>query len=145
MRYFLVKFAYLFALLVFSNCSRTIADNLLLNSNINKKNEISIESKIQRSNLKESIFYAEGDVVITNLNNEFIAKSKEAIFYKLGGKIKLIGDVEVITKDSNTIRAGEVIYHVKENKFEAISGLKKRVTTSFVLDENELFKESPEK
>ena len=34
---------------------------------------------MQRTDLKNSIFYAEGDVVITNKNKEFIAKSKKKL------------------------------------------------------------------
>ena len=78
-------------------------------------------------------------MIITNLEKEFIAKSKKAIFYKLSGQIKLIGEVEVITRDSGIIEAGEIIYFLNENRFEAISGQSKKVNTRFLINENEIF------
>ena len=75
-------------------------------------------------------------ILLPNSKKEFIAKSKEAIFYKSSGKIKLIGDVEVVTSDSNIIRAGEIIYYLKENNFKAVSNLNQRVNTKFIFNKN---------
>ena len=36
----------------------------------------------------------------------------------------------------NKIKAGEVIYYLKENKFEAISGQNEKVNTKFVFNGN---------
>ena len=95
--------------------------------------QILIESNTQRSDFENSIFYAEGNVKITNPNEEFFAKSKKAVFYKLDGIIKLIGDAEVITNDSSKINAGEIYYYLDDNKFEAISNPNQRVNTIFIL------------
>ena len=141
---FLSKIKYLLLFLFIINSIKINSDNIYLDNILEEKNEILIESNKQRSDLKKSIFYAEGDVIITNIDKEFIAKSKKAIFYKLSGKIKLIGDVEVFTRGLNQIRAGEVMYFVKENEFEAISDINQRVTTKFVLNKNILFKELPD-
>ena len=91
------------------------------------------------------IFYVEGDVFITNKNKDFIAKSNKAIIYKITGKIKLIGNVEIITSDSNKVRAAEIIYSLKEKKFEAISDLNQRVKTTIVINENNINNYSKEK
>ena len=99
------------------------------------KNEILVESDKQSTDSKYSIFYAEGNVLLTNKENEFSAKSKKAVFYKDKGKIKLIGNVEVSTNDSKIIRAGEVIYYVNEKRFEALSDLKQRVSTTIIFSE----------
>ena len=114
------------------------ADNFSLENISDRNSEILIESNKQRSDLKNSIFYAEGEVIITNTNKEFIAKSEKAIFYKLTGKIKLTGNVEVLTNDLNEIKAGEILYYLKENKFEAISEKNQRVNTKFVFNENKI-------
>ena len=139
MNLFFSKIIYLFSFLVFFNVLSLNSEEFSENNNNSKGSQILIESTNQRSDLENSIFYAEGDVIITNLEKEFIAKSKKAIFYKLSGKIKLIGEVEVITRDSGIIEAGEIIYFLKENKFEAISGQSKKVNTRFLVNENEIF------
>ena len=130
------KIKYLFIFLVCIAVLKLKADNLPLENISELDSELLIESNMQRSDLNNSIFYAEGEVIITNTKNEFIAKSKKAIFYKLMGKIKLMGNVEVLSNDMNKIKAGEVIYYLKENKFEAIAGEKQKVNTKFVINEN---------
>ena len=139
MNLFFSKIIYLFSFLVFFNVLSLNSEEFSENNNNSKGSQILIESTNQRSDLENSIFYAEGDVIITNLEKEFIAKSKKAIFYKLSGKIKLIGEVEVITRDSGIIEAGEIIYFLNENRFEAISGQSKKVNTRFLINENEIF------
>ena len=139
MSIFFSKIIYLFSFLAFFNVLNLSSGELSTNNNTSKGSQILIESTNQRSDLENSIFYAEGDVIITNLEKEFIAKSKKAIFYKLSGKIKLIGEVEVITRDSGIIEAGEIIYFLNENRFEAISGQSKKVNTRFLINENEIF------
>ena len=139
------KIGLLFIALNINSVLKIKADNLPLDKISDKRTELLIESNKQRSDLKNSIFYAEGDVIITNASEEFIAKSKQAIFYKLKGKIKLIGNVEVLSGDVNKIKAGEVIYYLKENKFEAISGQNEKVNTKFVFNENIILSEKKEK
>ena len=139
MNLFFSKIIYLFSFLFFFNVLNLSSEEFSANNNNSKGSQILIESTNQRSDLENSIFYAEGDVIITNLEKEFIAKSKKAIFYKLSGQIKLIGEVEVITRDSGIIEAGEIIYFLNENRFEAISGQSKKVNTRFLINENEIF------
>ena len=136
MKIFFLKINYLFYFLFFLSFYKINAEDFSLKKISNQESEIIIESDNQRSDLKNSIFYAEGDVFITNTDNEFMAKSKKAIFYKLTGKIKLIGNVEVITSNSNKVRAPEIIFTLNENKFEAISDLNQRVKTTLVFQEN---------
>ena len=130
------KIGFLFIVLIINGVLKVKADNLPLNNILGKGKELLIESNKQRSDLENSIFYAEGNVIITNEIGEFIAKSKKAIFYKLMGKIKLIGNVEVLSGNVNKIKAAEVIYYLKENKFEAISGQNEKVNTKFVFNGN---------
>ena len=137
MRLILLKVKYLFILFFLLTFFRANAENSSLKVG-GQQNEIFIESNTQRSDPKNSIFYAEGDVIITNNDKEFIAKSQKAIFYKSTGKIKLIGNVQVITKDSNNMSAGEILYSLKENTFEAISDTNQRVNTKFVFDERNI-------
>lgn len=139
MRLILLKTKHLFILLFLLTFFRVNAENFSLEVG-NQQNGIFIESDTQRSDPKNSIFYAEGDVIITNTDKEFIAKSQKAIFYKSTGKIKLVGDVQVITKDSNNMSAGEIVYSLKENTFEAISGANQKVSTKFVFDEGNILK-----
>ena len=126
------KIKYLFFGLFLFNFVTTFAGPSYSDKNFNDKSQILIESNTQRSDFENSIFYAEGNVKITNTNEEFYAKSKKAIFYKADGIIKLIGDAEVITSDSNKINAGEILYFLEENKFEAISDSTQRVNTKFI-------------
>ena len=128
------KINYLIFFLIFANLLKINAEDFSFKKTSNIRNEILIESNNQRSDLINSVFYAEGEVRITNTHKEFIAKSEKAIFYKNTGKLKLIGDVEVITSDSSKIKAGEIVYFVKEKKFEAISNLNERVNTKFSLE-----------
>ena len=136
MKFFISKIKYLIFFIIIINLIKLKADDSSFKDISDQQNQILIESNNQRSDLKNSIFYAEGDVVITD--KKFIAKSKKAIFYKSTGKIKLIGDAEVLTSDSNQIRAGEILYYLKENKFEAISDLNQRVNTKFIFNKNSM-------
>ena len=132
MKSFFSRIKYLLFILFLVDFLEINADNFSLENISDRNSEILIESNKQSSDLKNSIFYAEGDVIITNTNNEFIAKSKKAIFYKSSGKIRLIGNVEVFTSELNKIKAGEILYYLKEKKFEAISDQNQRVNTKFV-------------
>ena len=138
MKSFFSRIKYLLFILFLVDFLEINADNFSLENISDRNSEILIESNKQRSDLKNSIFYAEGEVIITNTNKEFIAKSEKAIFYKLTGKIKLTGNVEVLSSDLNKIKAGEILYYLKENKFEAISEKNQRVNTKFVFNENKI-------
>ena len=127
------KIKYLFFILLFMNVLGLKADNYLLENLSEQNTELLIESNKESSDFKKSIFYAEGNVIITNTKKEFIAKSKKAIFYQLRGKIKLIGNAQVVTNDSNKLKAGEIIYYLKENKFEANSDKNQRVVANLFL------------
>ena len=107
------------------------ADDFSLKVSSNNESQILIESNNQSSDLNNSIFYAEGNVKITSADKEFTAKSNKAIFYKSSGRIKLIGNAEVITSNLNKVKAEEIIYFLNEKKFEAISGTNQRVKTTF--------------
>ncbi len=136
------QFKYLIISLFVLNFVIVKAENHIPVKSYNQNSELLIESNKQKSDLKNSIFYAEGNVIITNTNKEFIAKSKKAIFYKLLGKIKLVGDVEITTSDFNKIKAGEIFYYPKDNKFEAVSDQNQRVNSKFVFYENNILTES---
>ena len=131
MKSFFSKIKYLLLFLFIVNILNLKADNYPLENILDQNSELLIESNKQKSDLTNSIFYAEGDVIITNSNKEFIAKSRKAIFYKSIGKIRLIGNVEVFTSELNKIKAGEILYYLKEKKFEAISDQNQRVNTKF--------------
>ena len=139
------KIKFFVALLFFYNHLSVNSEDFHLKNTSEQQNEILIESNNQRTDLENSIFYAEGDVIITNAEKEFIAKSKKAIFYKLSGKIKLIGNVEVITRDLSKVKAGEILYFVNENKFEAVSGSNQRVNSKFILNESKFTEQFKEK
>ena len=132
MKLFVYKIKILFLIFLILNFFKLKAEDFNLRNTSNQSNQILIESNKQRSDLKNSIFYAEGDVIITNIDKEFIAKSNKAVFYKSTGIIELIGNVEVNTNDSSKIKAGEVIYYLNDNQFEANSNLNQRVNTEFV-------------
>ena len=136
MKSFLKETKYLYFFLFLMNILQLQAENFPLLSMPDNKSQILIESNSQSSDLENSIFYAEGDVMITNTDKEFVARSNKAIFYKSSSKIKLIGNVEVTTNDSSKLNAGEIFYYLKDNKFEAISDSNERVNTKFVFNEN---------
>ena len=138
MKSFFSKIKYLLLFLFIVNILNLKADNYPLENILDQNSELLIESNKQKSDLTNSIFYAEGDVIITNANKELIAKSKKAIFYKSSGKIRLIGNVEVFTSELNKIKAGEILYYLKEKKFEAISDQNQRVNSKFVFNENNI-------
>ena len=132
------KIRYLIFLLTLINFLDLKADNYSFNNILGRESELLIESNKQRSDLKNSIFYADGDVLITNKNKEFIARSEKAIFYKLIGKVNLIGDVEVHSGDINKLKADEVIYYLNENKLEAIAAKNQKVITKFVFNKDNI-------
>ena len=136
MRSFLIKTKYLLFLFFLINVLQLRAEEFSFKNSPVRENQILIESNSQSSDLENSIFYAEGNVMITNTDKDFVAKSNKAIFYKSSSKIKLIGNVEVITSDSSKLNAGEIFYYLKDNRFEAISDSNVRVNTKFVFDEN---------
>ena len=129
---------YLFIILILVNVLKIKADNFPLENNSGQNSELLIESNKQKSDLENSIFYAEGDVIVSNSSKKLIAKSKKAIFYKLMGKIKLIGNVEVLYGDMNKIKAGEVIYYFNQNKFEAIAAKNQKVNTKIYLNNKKI-------
>ena len=137
MRLLITKLKYLFLGFCLFNFEIISAETDFQDKKLNYSSQILIESNTQRSDFENSIFYAEGDVKITNIDKDFHAKSKKAIFYKSQGIIKLIGNAEVITNDSNKINAGEIFYYLGENKFEAISDSNQRVNTKFTFKEND--------
>ena len=145
MKPFLNKTKYLLFFFLFIDIFQLRSEEFSFSGMPNNQNQILIESNIQSTDLENSIFYAEGDVKITNTDKEFIAKSNKAIFYKSSAKIKLIGNVEVITSDSSRINAGEILYYLKDDRFEAISNLDERVYTKFVFDEKKSPYESKDK
>ena len=130
MKLCIFKIKYIFIILCFLNFLKLKAQEFSLNNFSEQQSQILIESNNQKSDFKNLVFYAEGEVIITN--------SDKAIFYKSSGKIRLIGDVEVVTSDSSKIKAGEIIYYLEENNFEAISDLKQRVNTKFVFNEKKV-------
>ena len=132
------KIRYLIFLLTLINFLDLKADNYSFNNILGRESELLIESNKQRSDLKNSIFYADGDVLITNKNKKFIARSEKAIFYKLIGKVNLIGDVEVLSGDMNKLKADEVIYYLNENKLEAIAAKNQKVITKFVFNKDNI-------
>ena len=134
MKNYFMKFLYLLLVIIFFNILKIYAEDFSLTNRLNEKNQLFIESNNQSSDLKNSIFYANGNVIITNTNNDFTAKSNKAIFYKSIGKIKLIGNVEVVLSESNQVKAGEILYYLNENKFEAISDPNQRVNTKFTFN-----------
>ena len=136
---------FLFFFLYFLSFPNTNGEDYFLKNILNKESQIIIESNNQKSDLDNSIFYAEGDVIITNTGKEFIAKANKAIIYKLIGKIKLIGDVEISTDNFNKVRAAEINYFLKEKKIEAISDLNQRVKTTLVFNENKISNSSKER
>ena len=143
MKVLFLKFRFLFFFLALFKTLQLKA-NLL--ENISRLNNILlIESNMQISELKNSIFSPEGDVKITNRNFEFIVKLKKTFLKKLTGKISLLGNFEDVSLDMNKIKTVEVIYYLKENKFTAISIQDQKVNTQFTFNENKLFGDSREK
>ena len=136
MEFLFSKIKYSLYILFLVNFSDLKANDYTLEQILNSNSELLIESNKQSTDLKNSIFYAEGDVIITYINKDFIAKSNKAIFYKLSGKVKLIGNAEVVMGNLNKIQAGEIHYNLKENKFEAISDQNQKVNTKFVFNTN---------
>ena len=125
------KIRYFTLILLFFLIAKVNADDYPFKISSNQESQILVESNNQSSDLNNSIFFAEGNVKITSADNEFVAKSNKAIFYKSIGKIKLIGNAEIITKDLNKVKAAEIIYFLSEKKFEAISDENQRVKTTF--------------
>ena len=108
------KIRYFFLILLFFLFAKVNADDYPFKISSNQESQILVESNNQSSDLNNSIFFAEGNVRITSADKEFIAKSNKAIFYKSTGKIKLIGNAEIITSDLNKVKAAEIIYFLSE-------------------------------
>ena len=60
-------------------------------------------------------------------------------------KFKLIGNVEVLTDDLNKIKAEELLYYLKENKFEGTSDVKQIVSNKFFFNKNNILNQSSTK
>ena len=129
------KITYFLFILFFFGGSKMNSEDSTKKMTPYQESQILVESNNQRSDLNNSIFVAEGNVKITSADNEFTAKSNKAVFYKSSGKILLIGNVEVNTRDLNKVNAGEIIYFLKEKRFEAMSNSNQRVKTTFIVNE----------
>ena len=138
MRIYFPKIKDIFFILFLFGFGKMHAQDNLSKSITNPESQIVVESTNQRSDFNNSIFYAEGNVLITNTDKEFIAKSNKAIIHKSDGKIQLIGNVEFTTNGSNKVQAAEMIFFLKEKKFEAASDLNQRVKTTFNFEEKNL-------
>ena len=134
------KIRYLFIFFVLIDVLKIKAEKLPLENSSGQNSYLLIESSKQKSDLKSSIFYDEGDVILTDHYKKVITKNKP-IFYKKIGKIKLIGNVEIISEGLNKLKPGEVIYSLKENKFVAISVQNQKVKTKLFFKENNILSE----
>ena len=72
MKLLLTKIKFILPIFLFLNLSKLKSDNFNLENSFGENSEFLIESNKQRSDLKNSIFFAEGDVVITNTKKEFV-------------------------------------------------------------------------
>ena len=84
--------------------------------------------------MRDQNFFAEGGV-IRIIDEEFITTSNQSIIYKLIGKIKLVGILEVFIHDLIKDKAADFIFFLKEKKFEAISNFHQRVKIKYVFNE----------
>ena len=132
------KAKYLFFILIFLSFPKIYGEDYFLKNISNQESQIILESNNQKSNLENSIFYAEADVLIPNNDQEFVAKANKEIFFKLTGKIKFIGGEELSTDEFNKIRAAEILYFLKEKEIEAISDINQKVKTKLVFNEDKM-------
>ena len=87
MRIYFPKIKDIFFILFLFGFGKMHAQDNLSKSITNPESQIVVESTNQRSDFNNSIFYAEGNVLITNTDKEFIAKSNKAIIHKSDGNI----------------------------------------------------------
>ena len=138
------KAKYLF-LLFFLSFSKIYGEDYFLKNISNQESKVILESNNQESDLENSIFNVEADVLITNYEQEFVAKANKAIIFKSTGKIKFIGGEELSTDEFNKIRAAETNYLFKEKKIEIISDINQKVKTTLVFNEDKMANPSKER
>ena len=139
------KVKYLFLTLFFLIFPKIYGEDYFLKNISNQVSQIIVGFNNQKSDLDNSIFYAEADVIINNNGKEFISKANNAIIYKSTGKIKFTGNVKVSTADFKKVRAAEMLFFLKEKKIEAISDLNQIVKIALVFNEDKITNRSRER
>ena len=134
MKIFSPKTKYSFFMLFYLRFSKLYAKDYSLNKSLIKDNPLLNKSIYQRLDLRDQNIFADGGV-IRIMDEEFFTTSNQSIIYKLIGKIKLVGNVEVITHDLIKVKVAEVIFFLKEKKIEAISNFLQRVTIKYFFNE----------
>jgi len=77
---------------------------------------VTIESDLQTADSVTGVITAVGNVRIVYPNRGVVATSRQAQFFTRENRIVLSGDVDVIEKDGNALRAERVTYLVDEEK-----------------------------
>lgn len=140
-----LKAKYLFFILFFLSFPKIYGEDYFLKNISNQESKIILKSNYQASDLENSIFSDKADVLITNNDQEFVAKANKAIILKSTRKIKFIGGEELSADLFNKIKAAEIICFLKEKNIEAISDINQKVKTTLVFNEDKIANPSKER
>ena len=77
---------------------------------------ITIESDQQSANNVTGVITASGNVRLVHANRGVVATSLQAQYFTKEKRIVLSGDVDVVQKDGNLLRAGQVTYLLNEER-----------------------------
>ena len=81
---------------------------------------ITIESDQQSADNVTGVITASGNVRLVHANRGVVATSRQAQYFTKQERIVLSGDVDVVQKDGNLLRAGQVTYLLDEERALAL-------------------------
>jgi lipopolysaccharide export system protein LptA len=80
---------------------------------------VTIESDTQQADNRSGVVTATGNVRISYPQRGMVATARQAQYYTREGKLILSGDVDVVDRDGQRIRAERLVYHLDSERLRA--------------------------
>lgn len=90
---------------------------------------VTIESDTQQADNRSGVVTAIGNVRISYPQRGMVATARQAQYYTREGKLILSGDVDVVDRDGQRIRAERLVYHLDSERLRAEPAPGSQVTT----------------
>ena len=95
---------------------------------------VTIESDQQQADNVTGVVTAIGNVRITYPDRGMVATARQAQYYTREGRLVLSGDVDVIDKDGQRLRAEQIVYLLNGQRLIALPGKGQQVQTRLRFD-----------
>jgi lipopolysaccharide export system protein LptA len=96
---------------------------------------VTIESDVQQADNQNGIVTAKGNVRIVYADRGMTATSRQAQYFSKEGRLVLTGDVDVIDKDGQRLRAERLVYQLDSERMLAEPPPGKQVFSKFRLQQ----------